>query len=272
VCSSDLTFPGPLTSLIPALSAHLSGIRDQIPSALMLIGALTAIHVLGIIDDRRPLGPFLKIAMVVGVSTALIMATDTRLLTLLDSRAGGPWLSIAITVGWFVVITNAMNFMDNMDGLTGGVTVIAGACLLAAALLGGQWFVAAMLALLVGSTFGFLVLNFPPARIFMGDGGSLVIGFLLAFLTTRTTYYDPAVLASGVGGIHSVLIPLIVLAIPLYDFSSVTLIRLRQGKSPFVGDLGHHGADPAGHRRPGRGSHPGSSQPGGSLARRGRGR
>src|SRR5207244_10275947 len=91
---------------------------------------------------------------------------------------------------------------------------------------------------------GFLVFNFPwggqPATIFMGDGGSLVIGFLLGFLTVRTTYVSAGVEGPGLGSAwYGVFMPLVVLAIPLYDFCSVTLIRLSQGKSPFVGDLQH---------------------------------
>jgi len=103
-------------------------------------------------------------------------------------------------------------------------------------LLNGQWFVAAVCALLVGSVLGFLVFNFPPAKIFMGDGGSLVIGLLLAFLTVRTTYTP---LDDASGGWYAVLMPVVILAVPLYDFVTITLIRLYQGKSPFVGDTQH---------------------------------
>jgi UDP-GlcNAc:undecaprenyl-phosphate GlcNAc-1-phosphate transferase len=173
-------------------------------------------------------------------AVAVPALSDTRLLTLLDAHVGGPWLSIVITAVWFLVVTNAMNFMDNMDGLAGGVGVVASACFLAAALMQGQWFVGACLALLIGSLLGFLVFNFPlrkPATIFMGDSGSLVLGFTLAFLTARTTYYN-AFDPEGTRW-HAVFMPLIVLAVPLYDFVSVVLIRLSQGKSPFVGDLQH---------------------------------
>jgi UDP-GlcNAc:undecaprenyl-phosphate GlcNAc-1-phosphate transferase len=104
-----------------------------------------------------------------------------------------------------------------------------------ACLVNHQWFIAATLALLIGAVGGFLVFNFPPATIFMGDRGSLVIGFVLAVLTVRTTYLHPEL---G-GGWYGVFMPLVVLAIPLYDFTTVTVIRLRQGRSPFVGDQQH---------------------------------
>jgi UDP-GlcNAc:undecaprenyl-phosphate GlcNAc-1-phosphate transferase len=109
-----------------------------------------------------------------------------------------------------------------------------------ATILNAQWFIAGTLALLIGGLIGFLAFNFPPAKIFMGDGGSLVVGFVLAILTARTTYFDPSQpdYALG-GGWYGVFMPVIVLAIPLYDFVSVSLLRLKQGKSPFVGDQQH---------------------------------
>jgi UDP-GlcNAc:undecaprenyl-phosphate GlcNAc-1-phosphate transferase len=109
-----------------------------------------------------------------------------------------------------------------------------------ARILNHQWFIAATLALLVGALLGFLVFNFPPAKIFMGDGGSLVVGFLLAVLTARTTFYNPAETDYALGTAwYGVFMPLVVLAIPLYDLLVVTAIRLGQGKSPFVGDQQH---------------------------------
>ena len=82
--------------------------------------------------------------------------------------------------------------------------------------------------------------NFPPARIFMGDGGSLVVGFILAVATARTVYIDPSQPDYPLGTAwYGVLMPVVVLAIPIYDFTSVTFVRIRQGKSPFVGDQQH---------------------------------
>jgi UDP-GlcNAc:undecaprenyl-phosphate GlcNAc-1-phosphate transferase len=194
------------------------------------------LHALGVIDDRRPLGPMIKLACMIAPPLLLAAFFDTRLLTVLDGYAGGVWLSVAVTLIWFLAVTNAMNFMDNMDGLCAGVAATAGAMFLAATLIGGQWFVGGVLALLVGACAGFLVWNRPPAKMFMGDGGSLVVGYLLAFTTTRTTYLGSD---GGVSAWYAVLMPLVVLAVPLYDMASVTAIRLSQGRSPFVGDLQH---------------------------------
>jgi UDP-GlcNAc:undecaprenyl-phosphate GlcNAc-1-phosphate transferase len=241
-------FPDLLISLAPAIRPHLPGLQESSSGVLWFLATLTVMHLLGLVDDRRPLGPMLKLAVMLGAAGTLVFTTDSRLLTMADAYVGGPWLSILVTVLWVTVISNAMNFMDNMDGLTGGVAAIAGSFFLAAALVHQQWFIAAALALLVGACVGFLTLNFPSrlagpdsrASIFMGDGGSLVVGFTLAFLTVRTTFIP----ASPAGGAitnnwYGVLMPLLVLAVPLYDFTSVCIIRLRAGRSPFVGDLNH---------------------------------
>lgn len=223
------------TTRFPELAEHLPGISQRTPPALTLLACLTILHLLGVVDDRRALGPWVKLVVMLGCAAAMTLVTKTRLFTFVDAHVGGWWLSAIITVLWIGLVTNALNFIDNMDGLCAGVSTIAGSCFLAAAIINQQWFIAATLALLVGSCLGFLAFNLPPARIFMGDGGSLVLGFTLAFLTVRTTYYDPI----KAGGWYGVFMPLAVLAIPLYDFIAVSLIRLRQGKSPFIGDQQH---------------------------------
>jgi len=244
--------PETLLDFAPPLRPHLPGLVHSASGVLIFLACLTGLHIMGLVDDRRPLGPFLKLAVMLIASGVVVLTIDnTRLLTAIDSQVGGPWLSIAVTMFWIVVVTNAMNFMDNMDGLTAGVSVIAGSCFLAAALVHGQWFIASALALVIGACMGFLVFNFPSrlagpdkrASIFMGDGGSLVLGFTLAFLTVRTTFLGSGGGTTESGGItnnwYGVLMPLFVLAVPLYDFTSVCIIRVRAGRSPFVGDLNH---------------------------------
>lgn len=223
-------------TLPEALVPHLPGMHERLGMGAALLGSLILLHVMGLVDDRRPLGPFVKLVVMAVPAVVLAWFFDTRLLTLLDAHVGGSWASILITVVWFVAVTNAFNFIDNMDGLAAGVAAVASACLLATTLIGGQWFVAAVLALTLGASLGFLVFNFPPARIFMGDSGSLVLGFLLAFLTVRATYLHDG---STTPPAHAVFTPVVILAVPLYDLVSVVIIRLSQGKSPFVGDLQH---------------------------------
>jgi UDP-GlcNAc:undecaprenyl-phosphate GlcNAc-1-phosphate transferase len=180
------------------------------------------------------MGPFIKLFWQVWAGLVMVWFADVRVLEFL-----GEVPSFVLAVLWIVAITNAFNFLDNMDGLAGGVAVICAGIFLVAALLGGQWFIAAALGLLIGAVLGFLVFNFPPARIFMGDGGSLVVGFLLAFCSLRLTYVELAPGEVGAGAWWAVFTPVVVLAIPLYDLASVTVIRLAQGRSPFVGDTQH---------------------------------
>lgn len=222
--------------LLPPLAEHLERVRSSVPAGLALFGCITALHVLGLVDDRKGLGPWSKLGVQVAVAAVMVVAFDVRLLT-----AAGPVISIGLTIAWIIVITNAVNFLDNMDGLAGGVAAIIALLLLIATLVNHQWFIAATLALLVGSLAGFLVFNFPPARIFMGDGGSLIVGFLLAVLTVRTTFYDPEQANYPLGNAwYGVLMPLVILAIPIYDFLTVVILRLRQGRSPLVGDQQHY--------------------------------
>lgn len=242
--------PALIVSLAPAVETHLAGIRSQSGLALGLLGCSLVLHTMGLIDDRSALGPWLKFAVQFAVASVIVVLFDVRVLTLLDANVGGPWLSSVVTVLWIVTITNAMNFMDNMDGLSAGVAITVAAGLILSALAAGQWFVATTLATLIGSLAGFLAFNFPfterrTATIFMGDGGSLVIGFLLAFLAVRVTYVTAPLpgLADqtwlSTPGSLAMLMPLCALAVPLYDLVSVSLIRLSQGRSPLVGDRQH---------------------------------
>jgi UDP-GlcNAc:undecaprenyl-phosphate GlcNAc-1-phosphate transferase len=118
-------FPGAALRIAPAAAAHLPGIREQTPMALGVLGAMLALHIAGLIDDRRPIGPLPKFVLMIGCAAGVVLVFDVRLLTLLDAHAGGPWLSVLLTILWIVAVTNAMNFMDNTDGLAAGVGAVA---------------------------------------------------------------------------------------------------------------------------------------------------
>lgn len=230
-----------MPSLLPESAAvHAQGAKDRTLLGVLALGSAAAVHVLGLVDDRKPLGPRVKLAVMAVPAALLATLGGTRLIEAVDPYVGGAWLSVALTVVWYVGVTNAMNFIDNMDGLSGGIAAVASAAFCAAALLAEQWFVAGVLALVCGSCVGFLCWNFPRAKVFLGDGGSLVLGFWLAFLTVRTTYVGESPTGQPLaGGWYGVLMPLVVLAVPLYDMTVVTAIRLKQGRSPMVGDLQH---------------------------------
>ena len=212
--------------------AYWSGIRQETPLAVGIIVAAVLLHILGVIDDIRALGPYPKLIAQLLIVSMVVIAGKLGVLTVL-----GFWPSLVLSILWITAITNAFNFLDNMDGLSSGIAVVCTAAFLIATISIGQWFVAAMLALLLGTTAGFLCFNFPPASIFMGDGGSLPLGFLLAVATVRATYLMPGTELANRW--WSVLSPVIVLAVPLYDLVVVSAIRLSRGKSPFVGDTNH---------------------------------
>lgn len=194
------------------------------------VGAIV-LFLVGLADDRWNLSWKMRLGLqllvAVGVTSSGVRATVF---------VAQPWIGFAITVLWILVLTNAMNFLDNMDGLSAGIGVIASLMSVAILLLmvkQPHWSVAFALLALGGALSGFLVWNKPPASIFMGDSGSNLIGFLLATLTVCGTFYERS------GSRHVILAPLCILAIPLYDFLTVILIRLKEGRSPFHGDKSH---------------------------------
>ena len=173
------------------LEAYWSGARERAPMMCGVVIAALLIHLLGLWDDHKALGPYIKLFFQVGIITAVVTLLDVRALTFLDSKGMGRFPSIVLSVLWIAAITNAFNFLDNMDGLSAGVAAVCTAAFLFASITIEQWFVAAGLSLLLGALLGFLCFNFAPASIFMGDSGSLVIGLLLGVLTVRSDIPTP---------------------------------------------------------------------------------
>lgn len=221
---------GPPAWLGP-LAAHVPGAAAMTPAALVILGGAALLHVLGLIDDRVSLSPWVKLLAELAVFTGLVLLVPrVRVLTV----AGEPWSSMG-TVLWLTAITNAFNFLDNMDGLSAGVGAICAAALLAVSAQMGQVFVSAWLLLLVGALAGFLPYNFAPASSFMGDAGSLVVGYFLSVLSCLVTYVPPG----ATFYLYGVFVPLVVMAVPLYDMVSVITLRLRERRNPMVGDRRH---------------------------------
>lgn len=212
------------------LQTHVAGIASKTLTILGIVGGAVVLHIVGLIDDRRPLGPWIKLSIQIIVASIIAGPMGIRAIEALPMP-----LSVGITILWIVLITNAFNFLDNMDGLSAGVAAIAAAIFAVAAMRTGQVFVPVMAMVVVGGLLGFLVFNFTPATIFMGDAGSLVIGFLMSVLTLLTTFYDPGRGLTPWG----VLMPLVVLAVPLYDVISVVAHRLKAGVNPLRGDARH---------------------------------
>ncbi|MCJ7778528.1 MAG: undecaprenyl/decaprenyl-phosphate alpha-N-acetylglucosaminyl 1-phosphate transferase [Sedimentisphaerales bacterium] len=212
------------------------GKTGQLVAILLSIAALFA---LGLWDDKKRLDPFFKLAIQFAVAIFAAAFGEVRVELFIENKI----IASVLSAFWIVLIVNAFNFLDNMDGVSAGIAAIASGLLFFAAASSSQIFVGGLALVFIGTLLGFLVFNFPPAKVFMGDAGSLVVGFFVALLTLRTTYYHEGFPQSGVqahsGHWYAVFMPLIVMAVPLYDFISVTVLRISQGKSPFIGDTQH---------------------------------
>lgn len=222
---------------LPAeLAVHFDGIRYRAAMLWSILAGATLLAGLGLIDDVREL-PWPGRLLVQFLVACGLVAAGVRATLFLPV----PWIGGVVTVVWILVLINAFNFLDNMDGLCAGIGMIA-AALMAVIMLTStdqtRWLVGGLSLVIAGSLAGFLCHNRPPARIFMGDSGSYQIGLLLAALTVVGTFYEHE------GGNNQerrylILAPLCILAVPLYDFCSVMLIRLRERRSPFHPDRRH---------------------------------
>ncbi len=191
------------------------------------LGSLV-ILVLGLVDDRKKLSAGLKLLVQTIVATGVAVGGER--LQLFDAPAP---VSVAVTVLWILAVTNAFNLLDHLDGLSSGVALLSGAAFLIVALQTGQTAIAAMIVPLLGACAGFLFFNFAPARIFLGDAGSLFIGFWLSCLTISFTFYDAHY------ALYTYFVPPAILAVPLFDTASVVLIRILKRRPIFEGDTNH---------------------------------
>lgn len=193
------------------------------------IGLALALGLIGLIDDIRPLPRWFRLAAQVAA------ATGAWTVGFKVSATPWPALDAFITLLWVVGITNAFNLLDNMDGLSAGLAGIGAFSFAVLGALGDLPVLAIVAGALAGASLGFLGHNRHPAKIFMGDAGSLFLGFLLALIGIELRF-DNLVKVTF-------LVPVIVLGIPIFDTTLVVLSRLRHRLSPFQG-----GADHLSHR------------------------
>ncbi|MDF1743800.1 MAG: MraY family glycosyltransferase [Gimesia sp.] len=230
---------GMKTTWIPQeLIPHLEGVLYRSKQLWLVLAGGTVLATMGLLDDKLNISwkPRLIIQLLVACGLVLAGVRATLFLQM-------PWIGMLFSVAWIIVLVNSLNFLDNMDGLTAGIGLIA-AVLFALIMLRftgePRWLVAGVLLVLSGSIGGFLCHNWPPAKIFMGDSGSYFIGLLLSTMTILGTFY-PGNTPGGesITSRHVILAPLCILAIPLYDFCTVMLIRIKEGRSPFHADKSH---------------------------------
>lgn len=227
------------TGYICALSiVGFSGAFDSLPIAAqyelwgVVLGGL-GFFLIGLLDDLFTLSPFLRLglqALVASLAWSAGVRIDFFSLPYIGVIQMD-WLSLPVTVFWLVGMTNAINFMDGLDGLAAGISGIAAVVLLIVSLWIYQPIAALLAAALAGSALGFLRYNFNPAQIFMGDGGAYFMGFTLAGISIVGLVKTVTTVA--------VILPFIILAIPILDTSTVIVDRLVRGKSPFQADKRH---------------------------------
>ncbi|MBR2364446.1 MAG: undecaprenyl/decaprenyl-phosphate alpha-N-acetylglucosaminyl 1-phosphate transferase [Lentisphaeria bacterium] len=213
------------------LSSELMGINFVAGDFFIICICAFAALLLGLIDDKYPLKAGTKFLGQLIIALITVLFSHTRISLFVDI----PGFSFAITVLWFLFIFNSINFFDNMDGLAAGTATTAFLFFTAAAIWNGQYFVASLGASLAGSVLGFWFFNHSPASIFMGDSGSHFLGYMLAVISAKTTYYTPEVSASHM----NILIPVFILAVPIFDTLAVMVIRIINGKPVYVGDHNH---------------------------------
>ena len=200
-----------------------------------LLVSILIIFFVGVIDDLLVLSPFKKIVGQIIATLIIILFHDMQI----DSMHGvlgisetlSPWLSIPFTIFVVIVITNGFNLIDGVDGLAGGIGVISSFSFGVIALLMGQSDMAIVAFTLMGALLGFLRYNFFPAKIFMGDTGSLVVGMILSILAINCIRYG-LVTETIKSPNKGPLLAIVILAIPLFDSLKVFVVRIIKGRHP----------------------------------------
>ncbi len=207
------------------LGSLVRGVEGSYDKVAVILGGGLALAAMGLVDDLRPIPGWAKAAVIVPLAVVL-HASGVR------AEPFEIWqLNFIITVGWVAGIVNAINFLDNMDGLTAGTTAIAAGFFTVLAGLSGQAIVGGLSAAVTGCALGFLWYNRPPARIFMGDAGSHFLGWVIAALARELRFDNLAR--------FSLLVPIAILGVPVFDTLLVSVSRIRKGHSPLRPGLDH---------------------------------
>jgi UDP-GlcNAc:undecaprenyl-phosphate GlcNAc-1-phosphate transferase len=223
-----------LLLILPWLPEGMLSAYDKNLISALLIGG-TLIVILGALDDRFDLSAKLKLLVQIGAACIVVFGFDVKI-DLLNIPFGssmqpvGEWISIPLTIIWIVGVTNAINLIDGLDGLAAGVSGIAVCTILVMGILMGNETVILLSAVLLGSIGGFLYFNFHPAKIFMGDSGSLFLGFALATLSMLGFKQITVV---------SFVTPLLIIGVPLSDTFFAIVRRWVHKKPIFAPDKGH---------------------------------
>jgi len=205
-----------LSSLIAGLL--LGGVFNELSG--ILVGAIL-VSFLGLWDDRFTLGAGAKMLGQL-IAVGFLIFTGVQVQTF-----DPPILDLMVTVVWMIGITNALNLLDNMDGLSGGIAAIAAAHFSLMCAFSGQYLVGAFAVAVMAACIGFLIYNWNPATIFMGDSGSLFLGFMLGSLGIKLRFPENVPFVTW-------MIPILVLGVPIFDTTLVTISRLRRRLNPLT--------------------------------------
>src|ERR1700728_5322516 len=207
-------------------------------SAGIVTGA-TLVAVVGFLDDRGWLHHQIKLFVAMPVAAGVLLASGihAQVFELLLKGHIGYLLDATLTVFWVVGITASFSILDHMDGLCAGIAAVAAAFFTISAMMNGQVLVSTLGAATLGASLGFLRWNFNPAKIFMGDGGAMFLGFLMATLGLK-------VRPDGTPFPITWLIPVLILGVPIFDTTLVSISRARRGLLPFTSP----GKDHTAHR------------------------
>lgn len=196
---------------------RIAGGLVTLPSRSVLVAAAALVFAAGLLDDMRPLPPWMKlIAEASGAAVLMASGLTIEHITFSGHTIALGWIGPIVTMGWFLLLINAFNLMDGLDGLTAGLALIAGTACAGIALLRGDMATALVLLPLLGALAGLLPFNFNPAAVFLGDGGSLLIGVVLAATSISGLQKGATVLATGV--------PLLIFALPILE-TGLTIVR-----------------------------------------------
>jgi UDP-GlcNAc:undecaprenyl-phosphate GlcNAc-1-phosphate transferase len=209
-----------------ALALLLFSPEQHVAEFSAIVGGAALLALVGLLDDRFMLGVKVRLlAQTAAAVVLLLVGVQVRLF-------GVAWLDVPITLVWIVALTNALNFLDNMDGQAAGVAAIAALWFTLIGFNEQLALVSAIAAAIAGSAVGFLTYNFNPASTFMGDMGALVLGFVLATLGIKLEFGAQPLNVTW-------MVPILVLGMPIFDICLVVFTRLREGRSPFEGGKDH---------------------------------
>lgn len=212
---------GIYSAFLAAVLLSLFFIKMPLVKLTGIILSSSAIMLLGLVDDIKDLRPLLKISgELFGLIVLILFGFSTKIAFIPG------WLNILVTVIWVLFITNAFNLLDIMDGLTSGLVIIISSSLLAIAFINRDMFSCVILAGLIGANMGFLRYNYPPAKVYMGDTGSLFSGFILAVIAINISY-------APMDRKAALLTPILAMSLPIYDTLFLIIMRIKKKKPIF---------------------------------------